>query len=577
MLRVNHVAAWIRSAHLRLPLGNLVAVLFCAGWLLSGCGDGASPEDAVLPPDNLPETIGNPPEVTGIATEAAADSSEATGNAPEEMDSSQQDTEIAQVEKGRNETLAKFGMAPTDGGALTSLSEINVRDAVLQKILEPIDYAWSFEFTTDDEILLTQHGGKLLRINLETQETASIGGLPEIGKGYTQIGLMDVELHPEFSDNQRIYISYAAPNPQAKAYHGTEVATAILRDGQLTELRTLLNTGHYGWTPSNFGGAMEFDADGFLYVSIGDRGDEPLARAGHRLEGKVLRLNDDGSAPQDNPFHDTEGYDPRIFVQGVRNAQGLHFDAPSGLLFEAEHGPLGGDEINILQAGLDYGWPTISHGNNYATGKPMGEGTHKEGLEQPLFYFLPSIAASSLTVYRGDMFSEWDGDILVGALKGEHIAKLDYDEGMIKSSRAILSEVGGRIRDIEVAADGSIYILSQTHGLFRLYRKPPAPPTPAVSGDAAQQTVEDARHPGEEFYYVICGGCHDNGAMDAPILGDYARWQPIMEQPLELTRERVLNGYNAMPERGLCYICSDYGLMQMVDFMFVKARENATK
>ncbi|MFT4613418.1 MAG: glucose/arabinose dehydrogenase/cytochrome c5 [Bacteroidia bacterium] len=480
--------------------------------------------------------------------------------------------------EGRTEAMAKFGITPKYKGDLTSLSEINVRDASMQRILKPIDYAWSFEFTSDTEILLTQHGGKLLRINLETQEKTSIEGLPDIGSGFTQIGLMDIELHPDFSDNKRIYISYAAPNPQAPTYNQTEVATGILQKNRIVELRTLINTSHYGWAPSNFGGALEFDAEGYLYVTIGDRGNDPLSRAGHRLEGKVLRLNDDGSAPADNPFHDTEGYDPRIFAQGLRNAQGLHYDAPTGLLFESEHGPLGGDEINILEAGQDYGWPTISHGNNYATGKPIGEGTHKEGLQQPLFYFLPSIAASPLTVYRGNMFSEWDGDILVGALKGAHVAKLDFDEGKIKSSRALLSEVGGRIRDIKVAADGSIYILSQTHGLHRLYREPASLPAPVAPGTVAATPAAppaDAPHPGKNYYDIVCSGCHDNGATGAPILGDYARWKPILAQPRELTKERVLNGYNAMPERGLCHVCSDFGLMQMVDYMLEQAQENA--
>lgn len=483
--------------------------------------------------------------------------------------------------EGREQAVAKFGQSPQYEGKLTTLAEINIRNAKLEQVLANIDYAWAFEFTSDTEILLTQHGGRLLHINLETKQETPIEGLPVLGKGFTQIGLMDVELHPDFAENQRIYISYAAPNPEANTYHQTEVATGILKDNRIVELRTLLNTGHYGWAPSNFGGAMEFDADGYLYVSTGDRGNDPLSRAGHRLEGKVLRLNDDGSAALDNPFVNTEGYDPRIFAQGLRNAQGLHFDKSTGLMFESEHGPLGGDEVNILKAGLDYGWPTISHGNNYATGEPIGQGTHAQGLQQPLYYFLPSIAASPLTVYRGDMFSEWEGDILVGALKGEHIAKLDFDEGQIKSSRAILSEVGGRIRDIKVATDGSIYILSQTHGLHRLFREPPAPPIPPVAAKPGQVAAApppvDAPHPGKQYYDIVCSGCHDNGATGAPILGDYKAWKPIMDQPRELTKERVLNGYNAMPERGLCHACSDFGLRQMVDYMFAKAQENASE
>jgi glucose/arabinose dehydrogenase len=443
-----------------------------------------------------------------------------------------------------------------------------------------MDYPWAFEFINNDEILLTQIASKLVRINLRTQESTAITGLPVIGGGYTQIGLLDIEIHPDFANNQRIYFSYSKPNPASSSYHLTEVATGILVDNEITELKTLVNSEDYGWAPSNFGGALEFDDRGYLYISMGDRGQDNLARRPERLEGKLLRLNDDGSTPADNPFVDKEGYDPRIYVMGIRNAQGLHFDSQSGLLFESEHGPLGGDEVNIIKPGADYGWPTISYGNNYATTKPIGEGTHKEGLQQPVFYFLPSIAASPLTVYRGDMFPEWEGDILVGALRGKHIAKLDFDQNLVRSSQSILGEIDGRIRDIKVAADGSIYILSQTSGLHRLYRNSEPAPGPAaiVSSDNSPVTPAPSKeppvHPGKEYYLLVCSGCHNSGTSGAPVLGDYEQWQPIMEQPMAVTRERVMNGYNAMPERGLCYTCDEFTLMQMVDYMFTEARKN---
>tara|TARA_R110000823_G_scaffold295738_2_gene415524 strand:- start:4520 stop:6130 length:1611 start_codon:yes stop_codon:yes gene_type:complete len=483
-----------------------------------------------------------------------------------------------------SQAVAKLGVAPEYRGELSTLSLINVRDASLAHVLPPIDYPWALEFVNDEEILLTQISGKLSRINLATGETTAISGLPAIGSGYTQIGLMDVALHPDFENNQRIYFSFARPHPESDKYHLTEVATGILKGSELTELRMLINNQDYGWAPSNFGGALEFDSSGHLYISIGDRGEDVLSRHGDRLEGKILRLNADGSTPGDNPFVDREGYDPRIYALGVRNAQGLHYDEPSDLLIASDHGPLGGDEINIIRSGLDYGWPTISYGANYATTKPMGEGTHKSGLVQPIYYFLPSIAVSPLVVYRGLMFPEWEGDILVGALRGEHIAKLDFDAGIVRSQQTILSEVGGRIRDIKVASDGSIYILSQTSGLHRLYRKSAEPPSTASAAQPETQeshaqsqpaAATPAIHPGKKYYDLVCSGCHSTGAMGAPVLGDYARWKPIMEQPMELTRQRVLEGYNAMPERGFCYVCSDAGIMQMVDYMFEEALKQA--
>jgi len=366
------------------------------------------------------------------------------------------------------------------------------------------------------------------------------------------------------------------------------VASGILKGSEITDLTFLLNNEDYGWAPSNFGGALAFDASGYLYVTVGDRGEDVLSREGDRLEGKILRLEADGSTPEDNPFVGKAGYDPRIYALGVRNAQGLHYDESTELLIASDHGPLGGDEINIIRPGRDYGWPTISYGANYATTKPMGEGTHKPGLEQPIYYFLPSIAVSPLTVYRGAMFPEWEGDILVGALRGTHIAKLDFDGGVVRSQQKILSEVGGRIRDIKVAKDGSIYILSQTTGLHRLYRKSPeeaskanveAPETkeaPPQSQQASQTAAREAAiHPGKKYYDLVCSGCHSTGATGAPVLGDYERWKPIMDQPIALTRQRVLEGYNAMPERGFCYVCSDAGIMEMVDYMFEEALKQA--
>ncbi len=481
----------------------------------------------------------------------------------------------------RDQLLRSAGRVEAYEGELKSLADINVRDARLERVLPPINYPFAFEFTGEREILLTEHGGRLMRFNLETGEGIEITGLPPIGSGFSQIGLMDIALHPDYANNKRVYFSYAKAHPEIDIYHYTEVATAVIVDDTLAGVTDLLNTDDYGWASSNFGGALEFDDAGYLYVSVGERGEDPLPQKGHRLEGKILRLNADGSVPQDNPFVDTPGFDPRIWALGVRNPQGLAYDSVSGLLFEAEHGPLGGDEVNVIRPGGNYGYPTIGYGSNYATGKPMGESTHRDGMLQPVYYFLPSIAASKIEVYRGDMFREWDGDLLVTALKAEHVAKLDFDNGVVRTQRALLQEVGGRIRDIKVAADGSIYILSQTTGLHRLFRPPPPPPpAPAPAGAAAAPATPaappaDAPHPGKQYYDIICSGCHDGGATGAPVLGDYARWQPIMEQPLELTKERVLNGYNAMPERGMCHFCSEFGLMQMVDYMFVKAKENA--
>jgi len=509
---------------------------------------------------------------------------------PADQESEKQPATTEEV-SSKDGAIANLGIAPEYQGVLASLSLINARDATLERVLPPIGYPWAFEFIGENEILLTQNNGELSRFNLETGKRTLISGLPTIGHGYDQIGLMDVALHPDFNNNQRIYISFAKPRPEAPDYHLTEVATGILDGDQLTNVETLINGTNYGWAPSNFGGALAFDDEGYLYITIGDRGEDLLSQRGDRLEGKVLRIGADGSVPPDNPFVDNPDYDPRVYTLGVRNSQGLHFDSVSGKLFASDHGPLGGDEINVIKAGHNYGWPEIGYGANYSSALPMGDGTHRDDVEQPIFYFLPSIAVSPLVVYRGDMFAEWDGHILVGALRGEHVAKLDYDDGVVRSVKDILNEVGGRIRDIKVAADGSIYILSQTTGLHRLFkpnydpdqvasrtkntpRTKPAPEPIPTSIPVAHNNPEEP-HPGQNYYDIICSGCHDSGALGAPALGDYEAWKPIMEQPESLTIERLLNGYNEMPARGSCHFCSNFGLVQMTGYMFYEAQKNA--
>jgi len=350
----------------------------------------------------------------------------------------------AAKEKERDAIVLTLGTSRPEPVSLPSISRVNVRDAKLEPVLPRLKYPWAFEFINESEILLTQHAGKLLRIDLNSGVSQAVRGLPDIAVGTGQMGLLEVPLHPEFASNQRIYLSYAKPYEGSNRYSVLEVVTAVLSGRQLVDVKPLLNYDRYSWVPSNFGGAITFDDEGYLYVTVGDRGEETGAtRRGDSLEGKVLRLTDLGEVPTDNPYVGVEGYDPRIFAAGLRNAQGLAFDSPTGMLVEVEHGPLGGDEVNVIEAGHDYGFPTVSYGGYYADARPFGQGTHAEGTEQPIFYFLPSIAASKVMIYRGSMLPEWNGHIFVTALAGQHVAKLDLDGSVVRSSYSILQEVGG--------------------------------------------------------------------------------------------------------------------------------------
>ena len=500
----------------------------------------------------------------------------------------------AAKEKERDAIVLTLGTSRPEPVSLPSISRVNVRDAKLEPVLPRLKYPWAFEFINESEILLTQHAGKLLRIDLNTGVSQAIRGLPEIAGGTGQMGLLDVALHPEFESNQRIYLSYAKPYESSDRYSVLEVVTAVLSGRQLVDMQPLLNYDRYSWAPSNFGGAITFDGAGYLYITFGDRGEETGAtRRGDSLEGKVLRLTDLGEVPPDNPYVGREGHDPRIFAVGLRNAQGLIFDPPTGKLVEVEHGPLGGDEVNLIEAGHDYGFPAASYGGYYSNARPFGRGTHAEGTEQPIFYFLPSIAASKVMMYRGSMFPEWYGHIFVTALAGQHVAKLDLDGTVVRSSYPVLQEVGGRIRDIKEAPDGSIYILSQTHGLKRLFRPGPPPfSRPRVAPDSSIQPAvqredlsndpflvrsADSRsgpHPGKALYILACSGCHDPGVSAAQDLGDFAAWEPIMRQAPAVTREHVIFGYGDMPPWGFCNSCPINDVYNAIGYIFEEAQNS---
>lgn len=494
----------------------------------------------------------------------------------------------------RDLVLQKLGQPREMVNSLPSAVRLNVIEAKLEQILPAIEYPWAFEFLNESEILLTQHGGTLSRISLKTGSVTHIQGLPTIATGTGQMGLFDVELHPNFKKNNLIYLSYAKPHSSSNQYSVIEVAAARLQGGNLVDLRPLLNYDRYSWSPSNFGGALEFDQNGYLYITVGDRAEDTgSTRLGSHLEGKLLRVMANGQAPPSNPFIDSDEYDPRIFSVGLRNAQGLHYDYEADLLVEAEHGPRGGDEINIMKPGRDYGYPTVTYGAYYADAKPFGKGTHLEGTDQPIFYFLPSIAASKIMIYRGEMFPEWHGDIFVTALGGQHVAKLDLDGNIVRSSHGMLEEVGGRIRDIKEAPDGSLYILSQTHGLKRLYRdhlpsivKPREAPDGKIEPPMSRDMLSDAPflvrepadqasdHPGKRPYVWACGGCHDPGAGSAPSLGNADEWRLIMAQNPRVTRDHVMFGYKSMPARGFCNTCRPDELFDAVGYMFEEAAKN---
>ncbi|MEE4143572.1 MAG: PQQ-dependent sugar dehydrogenase [Halieaceae bacterium] len=446
-------------------------------------------------------------------------------------------------------------------GDLPSLAAVNVREAKLEQVADGFDFPWAFEFIGDGQLLLTEFSGHLKRVDIDTGRVVDITGLPEIATGPAQAGLLDVVLHPQFADNGLIYFSHAIGDGDTG--YALAVTRAELRDDQLTQLERIFVALPYGSSGSNFGGALLFDEAGYLFIATGDRSIRSNSQHPGLLTGKVIRLNADGTVPADNPFVGSDpAVDPAIYALGVRNPQGLVLDSASGDIYETEHGPMGGDEVNVIAAGKNYGWPIITYGANY-TYKSIGEGTRKEGLEQPLYYYLPSIAVSPIEIYRGDMFPEWDGDLLVGALKGAAISKLDLVDGRVRSEYKILDELNARIRDIKVAADSSIWILLETGSIYRLSRE-------SSPLEAAREVGE---RDGEYIYLTVCSTCHSQNVPGAPQISRPSDWTDRLAKDRRELYRNSIKGFNAMPEKGLCEDCTNKEVTRAVNFIISQVKK----
>jgi len=323
---------------------------------------------------------------------------------------------------------------------------------------------WSIAFLPDGDILVTERAGRLRLIRHGELQEAPISGVPEV-KITVLGGLLDVLLHPEFADNQIIYLSYAKGRDEDNR-SSTAIARARLEDNALVDLEDIFIANSWSASPTNFGGRMVFGNDGKLYMTIGERQEETRAQDMMDHGGKVIRLNPDGSVPQDNPFAGIDGALPEIYALGIRSPQGLTMHPDTGALWENEHGPLGGDEINIIEAGRNYGWPLATFGLDY-DGFPFTEETEGEGLEQPFMYWIPSIAISGISVYKGEAFPRWQGNVFVGAMimgrtpKTGHIQRITFsDEGVPLVREPILVDLHQRIRDVRPGPDGHLYVLT---------------------------------------------------------------------------------------------------------------------
>ncbi|MDJ0958658.1 MAG: PQQ-dependent sugar dehydrogenase [Arenicellales bacterium] len=329
-------------------------------------------------------------------------------------------------------------------------------DFIVESVLSDLDHPWSMVFLADEEMLISERSGSLMLVNTTTGESQYVKGLPEVA-AVGQGGLMDIALHPDFSTNGLIYLSFAASDGSGT---GTEVARGKLVGNELRDVETLFAALPKSGGGRHFGSRLLFDPEGFLYITLGDRGKRPQAQALTTHPGSIIRLNEDGTVPVDNPFVKQSRVRPEIYTYGNRNVQGIALQPGTNRIWAHEHGPQGGDEVNIVVAGTNYGWPIITYGKNYGTGTDIGEGTHKEGMAQPVYQWTPSIAPSGMAFYSGDMFPHWQGDLFVGSLKFQLLVRLEVDGDKIVAEEQLLQRRFGRIRDVRVGPDGLLYLLT---------------------------------------------------------------------------------------------------------------------
>ena len=327
----------------------------------------------------------------------------------------------------------------------------------LVTLTEGLAFPWSLAFLPDGRMLVTERAGRLRVVSRDFKlDPRPIEGAPRVA-AVGQGGLFDVALHPKYAENGWIYLAY---NGSGEGGHGTELMRAKLDGHRLTQAQVLFRMQPKSSGGRHFGGRIVFDRQSFLYLTLGDRGDQDRAQRFDDHAGSVIRLHDDGRVPADSPFVKRAGARPEKFSLGNRNMQGAALHPGTGELWTHEHGPQGGDEVNVIRAGRNYGWPVITYGVNYGIGTRIGEGTHKAGMEQPLHKWVPSIAPSGMAFYEGDKFPGWRGNLLVGALRDQMLVRLELDGEKVTREERLLKNALGRIRDVRVGPDGYVYLLT---------------------------------------------------------------------------------------------------------------------
>jgi len=328
-------------------------------------------------------------------------------------------------------------------------------------VVDGLDHPWALAFLPDGGMLVTEKSGALRHVGADGELSQPIGGVPEVDTA-GQGGLLDVTLAPDFTTSRMIYLSYAEPGEDG---NGTAVARGTLNADMtaLENLEVIFQQAPKVQSRAHFGSRLVFDGDGHLYVTLGERSAAEFRGQAQELGshlGKIVRINPDGSVPEDNPFVGQEGALPEIYAYGVRNVQAAAINPASGKLWEIEHGPRGGDELNIIEPGSNYGWPLVTLGVEYS-GATIGEGLErKEGMVDAIHTWTPVIAPSGMIFYGGDAFADWQGNLFVGGLASTALVRLQLDGDSVTHEERLLEDLGLRIRDVAEGPDGAIYVVT---------------------------------------------------------------------------------------------------------------------
>jgi glucose/arabinose dehydrogenase len=361
-------------------------------------------------------------------------------------------------------SLLTIGFAVSAGALLSGQTPLRsaLHDYRVVTVADGLIQPWSMAFLPGGDALVTERPGRLRIIRNGKLLPQAVEGVPAVFQGNNQAGLLEVAPHPNFATNRMLYLTYSKPIGDGK-----ESTTALVRgrfeNDRLTNVEQLFESVSKG--RGHYGGKIAFDKNGFLFLTLGDRQVAPEGNLeAHPAQdltnhhGKMIRLHDDGKVPADNPFVNQAGAKPEIWSYGHRNVQGIAVHPDTGEVWADEHGPQGGDEVNRIQRGANYGWPVIGFGVNYTTGLAIHTGTHRKGMEQPVHIWVPSIGISGMMFYTGDKFPQWRGNMFVGGMVGQQLVRLTLNGQRVVSEETLMPQMG-RVRDVRQGLDGFIYLV----------------------------------------------------------------------------------------------------------------------